>query len=222
MSRAFLVVRGGAAIAIVTIMSACSSAMQRPTPAAAPAEAQTSSADRMTVRTGEQQVAVDSPALAGRSVERLIQQSGGYLERTSGSTDGNVLIEGRVPAVALDALMDSVATLGKERRRRTTGVDVTDQYSDLQARLNSDIALRDRFRQLVDRAATLDEILNLEQQIARLQADIDGLQSRIDRLKMQTELAALSVSLDRKHVLGPLAIAGRGVAGLFAKLFVVR
>jgi uncharacterized protein YlxW (UPF0749 family) len=102
------------------------------------------------------------------------------------------------------------------------GVDVTDQYSDLQARLNSDLALRDRLRQLVDRATTLDEILNLEQQIARLQADIDGLQSRIDRLKTQTELAALSVSLDKKYVLGPLAIAGRGVAGLFAKLFVVR
>jgi hypothetical protein len=176
----------------------------------------------MTVRTGEQQVAVDSPALAGRSVERLIQQSGGYLEHTSGSIDGNVLIEGRVPAIQLDAIMDSVATLGKERHRRTSGVDVTDQYSDLQARLNSDLALRDRLRQLVDRATTLDEVLNLEQQIARLQADIDGLQSRIDRLKTQTELAALSVSLDRKHVLGPLAIAGRGVAGLFAKLFVVR
>src|SRR5262245_4498632 len=221
MSPAFHAVRGGIAIAILGITSACSSALQRPT-VAAPATVQTSSTDRLTVRTGDQQVAVDSPALAGRAVERLIQQSGGYLERTSGSTDGNVLIEGRVPAVQLDAIMDSVATLGKERHRRTTGIDVTDQYSDLQARLNSDLALRDRLRQLIDRATTLDEIVNLEQQIARLQADIDGLQSRIDRLKTQTELAALSVSLDRKHVLGPLAIAGRGVAGLFAKLFVIK
>ena len=64
------------------------------------------------------------------------------------------------------------------------------------------IALRDRLQQLLARAATLDEVLGLEKQIARLQADIDGLQARIDQLKSQAQLALLSVSLERKRVLG--------------------
>ena len=131
-------------------------------------------------------------------------------------------VEARVPAAQLDGMMDSVAGLGKERRRHLTGADVTDQYSDLEARLRSTIALRDRLQQLLSRAATLDEVLTLEKQIARLQSDIDALQARIDQLKSRTELASLAVSLERKHVLGPLAVVGRGVGRLVGKLFVLR
>jgi hypothetical protein len=181
-----------------------------------------STLDRMTVRTGEQVVVVDSPTAAGRQVEHMVLEAGGYVERSSGSSDGKVRIEGRVPAAQLDSIMDSVAGLGKERRRHLTGADVTDQYSDLQARLRSNIALRDRLQQLLTRAATLDEVLTLEKQIARLQADIDALQARVDQLKSQAHLASLAVSLERKHVLGPLAFMGRGVARLVGKLFVIR
>ena len=179
-------------------------------------------ADRMTVRSAEQQVVVDSPLVAGRRVERTIRETGGYLEQSSGSKDGKVRIVGRVPAAQLDSIMDVVAGLGSEKRRTTTGKDVTDQYSDLEARLKSTVALRDRLEQLLARAATLDEILTLERQIARLQTEIDGLQSHIDRLKSQTTLASLSVSLDRKRVLGPLAVVGNGFVWAVSKLFVIR
>lgn len=181
-----------------------------------------STVDRMTVRTGDQSVTVDSPLVAGRRVERMIHETGGYLEQSSGTKDGKVRIVGRVPAAQLDSVMDVVAGLGSERRRTTTGTDVTDRYTDLEARLKSSVALRDRLQQLLARAATLDEVLTLERQIARLQTDIDGLQSHIDRLKTQATLASLSVSLDRKRVLGPLAVVGNGLAWAVGKLFVIR
>jgi hypothetical protein len=69
--------------------------------------------------------------------------------------------------------------------------------------LRSTTALRDRLKQLLDRAATLDEVLNLEQQMAPRQTDIDALQSRLDHL-------------------GPAAQAGRGVVWALSKLFVIR
>ncbi len=213
--------RAGAALVLAGLTVACGRRIQTlaSTERIAPAA---STVDRMTVRTAEQVVLVDTPAVAGRHVERMIVEAGGYLERSNGSSDGNVRIEGRVPAAQLDRIMDSVAGLGKERRRHLTGADVTDQYSDLQARLRSNIALRDRLQQLLTRAATLDEVLTLEKQIARLQADIDALQSRIEQLASQASLAALAVNLERKRVLGPLAVVGQGVARLVGKLFVIR
>ena len=220
MSRSFTY-RTGAAVVLAGITTACGGRI-RPVPSAEPAAAAASTVDRMTVRTGEQQVVVDSPVAIGRQVERLVQEAGGYIERSSGSSDGKVRIEGRVPAAQLDGIMDSVAGLGKERCRHLTGADVTDQYTDLEARLRSNIALRDRLQQLIGRAATLDEVLNLEKQIARLQADIDTLQARIDQLKSQVALASLAVSLERKRVLGPLALVGNGVARAVTKLFVIR
>jgi hypothetical protein len=176
----------------------------------------------MTVRTGEQQVQVDSPVVIARQVDHFVQEAGGYVERSGGSSDGDARVEARVPAAQLDSVMDRVAGLGKERRRHITGTDVTDRYTDLEARLRSNIALRDRLQQLLARAATLDEVLNLEKQIARLQAEIDGLQARLDQLKSQTQLASLDVSLERKHVLGPLAVVGLAIGKLASKLFVIR
>jgi hypothetical protein len=189
-----------------------------PVPAFTPA----STLDRLTVRTGDQAVVVDSPLAALRQVERLVQDAGGYLENSGGSTDGGVRLEGRVPAARLDSIMNEVAGLGKERRRRVTGVDVTDQHADLAARLLSTIALRDRLQQLLARAGTLDEVLKLEKEIARLQTEIDGLQGRLAQLNSRVTLASLSVSLETKRVLGPVAVVGRGIWRLGAKLFVIK
>ena len=48
-----------------------------------------------------------------------------------------------------------------------------------------------------------------------------ALQARIDQLKSQVALASLAVSLERKRVLGPLALLGNGVARAVSKLFVI-
>jgi len=213
--------RTGAALLVAGVAVACGGRVQ-PVTSTQPVAQGVSTVDRMTARTGEQQVQVDSPVVIARQVERIVQESGGYLERSSGSSNGNARVDARVPAGELDGIMDEVAGLGKEKQRRLTGTDVTDQYTDLEARLKSNIALRDRLQRLLGRAATLDEVLGLEKQIARLQADIDGLQARIDQLTSQTQLALLTVSLERKRVLGPVALVGRAIGKLASKLFVIR
>jgi len=212
--------RSSLLVASALILGGCGRGMITPSQSLAPVQG-TSTIDRMTVRTAAQQVMVDSPAVAGRRVERMIHETGGYLEQSSASKDGKVRITGRVPAAQLDSIMDVVAGLGTEKHRVTTGTDVTDQYTDLEARLRSNIALRDRLQQLLARAVTLDEVLTLETQIARIQTDIDGLQAHLDQLKSQVTLAALSISLDRKRVLGPLAVAGNGLAWAVKKLFII-
>src|SRR5438874_2157121 len=106
MSRSFLH-RAGAALVLAGVAAACGGRIHSVT-SAEPVPAAVSTLDRMTVRTGEQAVVVDSPAAAGRRVERMVRDAGGYLERSSGSSDGNVQIEARVPAAQLHGLMDSV------------------------------------------------------------------------------------------------------------------
>jgi hypothetical protein len=211
-------------IGFVATAAGCGGASRStaPAPTVAPMTSATSTIDRVTIRRGDQRVEVDSPLVAGRRVERLAQQIGGYVEQSNGSTDGNVTVVARVPAAKLDEVMDTIATFGKERRRQLSGRDVTDQYVDLEARLKSSIALRDRLQALLGRAATLDEVLKLEQQIARLQSDIDALQARIDQLRSEVALASLTVSFESKRVLGPLAVAGKGVASAVSWLFVIK
>ena len=146
--------------------------------------------------------------------EAIARRVGNAFARFTGAPRILVARDMRPSSIPLSAAFAEGVTLA--------GADVTDQYADLEARLHSSIALRDRLQQLLTRAGTLDDVLKLEKEIARLQSDIDALQARIDQLKSRTELASLAVSLEHKHVLGPVAVVGRGFVRLASKLFVIR
>ena len=77
MSRSFLHC-AGAALVLAGVAAACGGRIHS-VASTEPVPAGTSTLDRMTVRTGEQAVVVDSPAAAGRRVERMVREAGGYL-----------------------------------------------------------------------------------------------------------------------------------------------
>src|SRR5690606_35284806 len=77
---------------------------------------------------------------------------------------------------------------------------------DDEARLRNSIALRGRLQQLLDRANNVEEALAIEKELARIQAEIESMRARLDRMKSEVELATLSLTLERKRVLGPLSV----------------
>jgi hypothetical protein len=167
-------------------------------------------------------VLVDTAAKVAREAERLVDDAGGFVEQSNATTDGGASLHCRVPAARLGQVMDGVASLGHEQRRSLSAADVTRQYADLDARLRTSIALRDRLLHLLGRADGVSDVLTVEREVSRVQAEIESMQALIEQLKSQVELAALSVTLHRKHKLGPLSYAGYGIWRGFSKLFVIR
>lgn len=55
-----------------------------------------------------------------------------------------------------------------------------------------------------------------------MQSEIETMQARFDRLKSDVELSALSVTLRRRRILGPLGYVSYGLWWAFSKLFVIR
>lgn len=180
------------------------------------------SPDRKVVRTGDLVVSVESPEKASTEVERLIKEAGGFVEHSTATNDSNVWLHCRVPASQLDQVMNSVASLGDEERRSVSAADVTEQYTDLETRLRNDLALRDRLRQLLQRAKDVEDVLAIEKELNRIQAEIETMQAQFDRLRSEVELSALSINLQRKRILGPLGYIGYGFWWAFSKLFVIR
>jgi DNA repair ATPase RecN len=178
-------------------------------------------ADRKVVRSGDLAVSVASPEETSPKVERLVDQAGGFVERST-TKDSAVWLHCRVPASQLDRIMDAVAELGEEERRSLSAADVTEQYSDLETRLRNNRALRERLQQLLSRASDVEDVLAIEKELNRIQSEIETMQARFDRLKSEVELSALSISLQRKRILGPLGYAGYGLWWALSKLFVIR
>jgi hypothetical protein len=208
--------RAGLALAVAALAIGCASAHQ---PSQSESLAQPSvPADRKVVRSGELTVTVDTPEDATGEVERIVEEAGGFVERSTSTKGANCWVHARVPAARLEQIMDAIAGLGDEESRSVSAADATDQYVDLQTRLRNNIELRDRLQRLLDRAKDVDDVLAIEKELNRIQSEIETMQARFDRLNSEVELSGLSVRLQRKRILGPLGYLAWGLS----KLFVIR
>ncbi|WBQ09935.1 DUF4349 domain-containing protein [Hyphomonadaceae bacterium ML37] len=77
-----------------------------------------------------------------------------------------------------------------------TGVeDLTTQIVDGEARLRARIALRDRLQAMLEqREARLEELIQVERELARVQSDIEARESVIAALRLRVSMSELSVA----------------------------
>jgi len=150
------------------------------------------------------------------------ERQGGYVEQKSDNGEEAATLKLRVPVKAFTAAVTNLETLGTVTARDVQGEDVTEQYIDVAARLKNKIVLRNRLQQLLDQAKEVKDILAIETELNRVQADIDSMEGRIKALKGQADLATVNLHLERKAILGPLGYFFKGLWWGLSKLFVLR
>ena len=141
--------------------------------------------------------------------------------------DGYVVMLGdrsstiRVQTTSLSKAVDEVAGLGKVRSKSFKGEDVTEQYVDLEIRLENARKARDRYLELLKQAENVQAALLVEKELERLNGEIELLEGKTNKLKHLSDMATISVGLNRKEKLGPLGYvcvgAWKGVRWLFVR-----
>jgi hypothetical protein len=178
---------------------------------------------RMVVKSASIDVVVEDPGATASKIEDLVAALGGYLGSSS-RREGWARLSVRVPAGDLDAFLEDVSSMGEERSRAVSGTDVTDSHADIQAEIANLKSLRDRLRLLLDRAAEVDEVLEVERELTRVQTALDSLEARRQRIELGVRLSEVSVSLSEpepKRILGPLGLLYEGTKWLVIKMFVI-
>jgi hypothetical protein len=184
--------------------------------------AEPAKASRMLIWQASYTLEVKDIPLAVDQVSELARASGGLVEARAGGDEDRAQLTLRVPVANLESTMASLEAVGHVSDRHVSSLDVTVQYVDIDARLQTKIALRDRLRELLDRAADVQDILAIERELSRVQADIDSMQARLKALKGQVDMAAIEVTIKRKQILGPLGYVGKGVGWVLEKLFIIQ
>jgi Domain of unknown function (DUF4349) len=120
-----------------------------------------------------------------------------------------------VPADKLDTALDQLAKIGTVLQRNTSSQDVTSQYVDTESRLKTMRASVERVRALMAQAKDLGQVVALESEMSRRQADLESLESQLTALKTSVERSTLAVSLSTSATPGNDTVAGNGfLAGL--------
>ncbi|MHB9149246.1 MAG: DUF4349 domain-containing protein [Thermoleophilia bacterium] len=146
------------------------------------------------VERGKFQVAFDTALL-------LADKFGGYVvsSNSTASEDEGAMRSGtialRVPETAFAQALSDVAKLGEVKSRNVDTQDVTEEYLDLAARLKNAEAQEKAFLSLMDKAKTIDEILQVRQVLSQTQVEVEQLKGRIRFLDEHTSFSTLTISV---------------------------
>ncbi len=135
-----------------------------------------------------------------QSVQALMDETGAYAENVYqyGDADDHsrrLMLSLRVPTDKLDGFLTGIEGIGRVESRSESVTDMTLNYTDTQARLNTLYQKRERLNQLLAAAENVSDLIEIESAISDTQYQIDLYESRRRTIDRDVDMTAVSVSL---------------------------
>ncbi|MGW2398226.1 DUF4349 domain-containing protein [Kitasatospora sp. NPDC001664] len=121
------------------------------------------------------------------------EQLGGGKSADGTPTDARLTL--KVPSAAYQQTLDRLAGLGEVLSRSSQADDLTQQVVDVESRIKTQQASVDRVRRLMADAKSLAEIVSLESELNRREADLESLQRRQQELSARTSLSTITLQV---------------------------
>jgi hypothetical protein len=155
---------------------------------------------RQLIRRAHIGLEVDGIDAAVERLQALAVELGGHVaavQLTAGrEQQRHASVALRIPAPRLDEAIAAVRELGRVQRLSVSTDDVTDQLTDLDARVSNARQLEERLLRLLEtRTGDLQQVLTAERELARVRTEIEMLEARRRSLGEQVALSTLEVVL---------------------------
>lgn len=153
------------------------------------------------VKTGELTLAVGDAKVSATVVrlEGIVGGLGGYVSDSTSQEAGDhpsATMTVRVPVARFEALVAQVRALKvKVVSAQTSGKDVTADYADVQAQIQSLKAARNRYLAILAGTKTIGETLSVQQRVDAVQGQIDRLEGQRRVLADQSDLGTLTINV---------------------------
>ncbi|MEV4618024.1 DUF4349 domain-containing protein [Asanoa sp. NPDC049573] len=160
---------------------------------------------RQIIYTGSITIRVDNVERTAAEVTSMATGAGGFVggdKRTDDGGRSEAVLTLRVPANRFTAMVDDIAAKGTDDRRSISTEDVTEDVVDLDARITTQQARVASARRLLAQAKTINDLVTLENELGKREADLASLEGKKRRLDDLTALSTITATL-----LGPDAQA---------------
>jgi len=156
-----------------------------------PSKPETPSApDRLILYTADMGLAVFRIDEKIEEIRLKIKDWGGYLV----SMDSSQIVF-RVPADRFEEALEALGKLGDVTYRNVQGTDVTEEFRDLNIRLENSEAMRDRFLELLSQCKNINESLLVEHELERITEQIELIKGRLKYLSEAAMYSKITVYL---------------------------
>ncbi|MFD6754130.1 DUF4349 domain-containing protein [Micromonospora gifhornensis] len=153
---------------------------------------------RSIIYTGSLEIKVDDVEAKAREAVAAATRAGGFVggdQRRSAAADAVAELQLRVPADRFYPVVEELARLGSQQRRQIDTQDVTEETIDLDARIATQRARVDSARRLLAQADSISDLISLENELGRREADLASLEAKKRRLADLTALSTITVTL---------------------------
>lgn len=185
----------------------------------------TADAGRKIVKTAEMTVETEHYDKSASDFQAAVAKFGGYIESSeiqgagvnAGDTKRTAAYTVRVPAEKLDAFLESAGTVGSVTAKSIRGQDITQSYTDSDARLKALKEERDRILELMNKATKIDDVIAIEQRLTDVQNEIEQLTAHLKNWDSLIALSTVTVKIQEVDAVQPPAQKGFGnqVGALF-------
>ncbi len=170
---------------------------------AANTQTQPTVTERKIIRNADLKLESNSPAEAQQKITQIAESKNGFVVETNQtssdvrtSTRDIVNMTIRVPAEKFDEAINEIRAAGNRVIEETVkGQDVTEEFIDIEARLKAKRALEEQFLEIMKRAATVEDALRVQTQLAEVRGEIEQIEGRKRFLENQAALSTIKIQL---------------------------
>lgn len=160
--------------------------------------------DRKLIQTAWMELESRDYAQALAALEQMVTDCGGYIE--SRSEQGGSLyssrynaryaaITARIPADKLEAAMGTAGELCNVVSRSTDVADVTESYTDTEARLKALRLQEERLLEILSKATELSDVLELESRLSDVRYQIESYEATLRNYDSRVSYSTLHITL---------------------------
>ena len=171
--------------------------------------------ERMIVRNGEISLVVDGVIEVMDEIAQMVKKLDGYVvsSRVYGEEkDMRGRMSIRVPDDKFDVALTELRDLAvRVESESTDSRDVTEEYIDLEARINNADATENQYLTLLEKAEAVEDILKIYDSLSRVRNEIEQIKGRMQYLERTTSMSLISVRLEPAATTKGLVRAGWSV-----------
>lgn len=153
--------------------------------------------ERKLIKTGNIAFETDDLSATRKHIEQAVKKCNGYISKddeykSSSTITTNITV--RVPSKNFDIFLADISSkVDKFDTKNISVNDVTEEFLDVQARLKVKKALEQRYSELLKKAKSVKEILEVERELTSVRADVESMEGRLKYLQNQVSFSTLSI-----------------------------
>ena len=162
-------------------------------------------------------------------IDELIQKTGGWVESSSisganyynisrgnaGNRNANYTL--RIPSGSFDEVMSGLSSLGNVPYSHVYTENVTAQYYDTQARLDSYKTQEQSLLKLMEKAESVEDIITIESKLAEVRYSIESLQSTLNNWDRKVSYSTVYLSIEEVSEYTPESLVNPSFGQRFVK-----